>query len=57
MLFFTARHFVAGFASISGRFTPPPPGKYPRYPLNRMLYGPQSRFRLCGVEKDLLLPP
>jgi hypothetical protein len=29
-------------------------GKSPRYPLDRRLIGPQSRYGRCGVEKNLL---
>jgi hypothetical protein len=37
-----------------GRFTPRPrnpPGKSPRYPLDRRLVGPQSRYGHGGEEK------
>jgi hypothetical protein len=40
------------------RFTPQaalPPGKEPRYPLDRRLGGPQSRSGLCGGDKILSL--
>jgi hypothetical protein len=33
-----------------------PPGKEPRYPLDRRLGGPQSRFGRCGEENILALP-
>jgi hypothetical protein len=31
-----------------------PPGKEPRYPLDKRLSGPQSRSRRCGEEKSSL---
>jgi hypothetical protein len=33
-----------------------PPGKKPRYPLERRLGGPQSRSGGCGEEKNLTMP-
>jgi hypothetical protein len=32
-----------------------PPGKEPRYPLDKRLGGPQSRFGRCGEQKSLAL--
>jgi hypothetical protein len=31
-----------------------PPGKCPRYPLDRSLGGPQNRFGRCGEKKNIL---
>jgi hypothetical protein len=41
---------------VSSQLHPPaalPPGKEPRYPLDRRLGGPQSRSGRCGEEKIL----
>jgi hypothetical protein len=43
---------------VSGQLHVPaalPPGKVPRYPLDRRLGGPQSRSGRCGEEKNLAL--
>jgi hypothetical protein len=44
---------------VSGQLHAPaalPPGKAPRYSLDRRLGGPQSRFERCEGDKNLVLP-
>jgi hypothetical protein len=45
---------VSGQRHALPRFTPPPPGKDPRYPLDKRLGGPQSRSGRRGQKKNPL---
>jgi hypothetical protein len=40
-----------------GEWSASRPGRFPRYPLDRRLGGPQSRSGRCGEEKNLLPLP